>query len=1818
MESPSNEGKNAKLIVNDDASEIPTNILDDIQVHRRSIWWSLLFLNGSCLWAYYTCLSAQSYYANRFATTSFNFAYLTTPVSTWPMFVGHFIQVFFGLDKKLGMWKRMVIGYTIYIGCALAIILQDACDATPQTGAVIVLIAFGLVGFTNSLTEAALYSLSALFPDSAFTNAIQLGNGTSGFINITLNTLIQLCVGGIYPSFDDTTQIQKISFYIFFSAFIVVCFLAVFLFYKLLRIPAVKYLYDRNNQETARRVANNETLPQIWSRLGRIFLVVLLPTACQFIIFLCSLTAFPGIGISTGFQLAGPAAWGSWYINGVLLSYNYGDFAGRLIAPYLYRFFSLVSCFIWSILRWALFIFLLLSLPGGGRNSLFSMESAHDFNIFWTLFVNFLLGITTGILSTITFGLGPRLVPQEDRESAGAIMCLGLFLVPYCVNNTDLYIVLPFTMAFTAFILILPFEAGTKKFALVNNLFSALTLVSPNEFNDPSKLKNATSRLYYSSNLVNNLFLFMCLGLIGVLLAFIFVWLPAPIFAVQNLQAETKTAVDAIQDLLHIMVDTYCFKNKDVEHMHFLKLKLKRKCDVAVAKKDAMNTLLNEAWWEQPFGVAKLFKFQKTVTKPYVELYGSLVDCLRAMNQVLQLEHYESLHVAFMKDLQQQVYTVQIQAIALLQEISHEVHQGNKKLALTRVAALESQMEHLLKKFQVVRQNVYREVQPTPTDVEGILPLNLFLFSLQSFCTTLIEFESKVNQEIHATGPRMSKFIKQSLYSFFDRNKYTQANLKTAFKVWLCLLIASLLSVYVFGYSATTATTIAYVMGNQKGGSFSVTMNRAAGVVAGVIIPSVVLYFSCAYGSNHILLYLGRDIFLFVWITMSMYIKWKGGLDSYAGFVSAFIVVGTLLPDDVCPKPGSMSSYSNLVQMSMGVLLIVGIEFTFWPESAFNLLRGNVQTCLRLMQHSFTALFEQNLKAEGDMDQDVLDSIQQIVESDVPALLAEQKLLLKEAWFEPRLWRQPFSQSKYTTIIDTCQRLLNNTLILYKLVVWFQHRKHYLTIDSETDSSSNWAFSTEELGNAIHDTFDTLHDLFGPSFQFADAEQTALFVQMKEAFQAADKDGSGELDAADVRAMLQRVFEHSGTMPMDAIEEYTQDFLEIVDKDKSGKVSFEEFVCALENGLLLEVEVVHAHTPRLRPFESIQEAAVDLNPLISPNSAQLDALEAALPMSRTHDILDVETFSLLQAAATMRRTYAEGCIQARRFENMEMEELLLLNSLISGVSGIARNLAFLEETTVQYEHHSHVFEDGICVDVLANHSYMHQSAARYGGWTPSSDFIMLMIYMQAFLADPDYALPTIESIQALKAMDVRYKCLVCSHDNAAQEYDIVQNEVKVSTLTPHQERVRREMLCPIMQENLIDHADHLCLGYPLEVRTNYNKVFTTLYPEFMSRAAYEEAIEANKHGVPMRTPTGQAYYDWIALYIHPQHYNKYKALFPSTNVHKHIEMILRAMNTQVVGVIKGNEHESEAAIIAYANLLRLVKFYLAEYPNEQTKLDEQVAQFMQDPSKRHKSVVPDLGEFFIKICLTSSPNLNFTHKDTKDAVFREHFTRQIRWIRQVDPECVNFAKEVPNRLGRLFAASETSNRMMTFALEMFKTFSRGDFCELMDGHLGLPPLAVLQGFQGRIKLIKTKLTNYKILMEAWEYTGSINTPDDMLKAMNTAVGLSKASGYDANNNSKKQRQRHKILLNIYMSNRNEGCTTDATDNAAAGHLDTAEYLITHRSKGAFSIEQQDENLKTSQLNDSGSAFYAISSAFNATISPLQAERRAIKHQLFNS
>lgn len=124
-------------------------------------------------------------------------------------------------------------------------------------------------------------------------------------------------------------------------------------------------------------------------------------------------------------------------------------------------------------------------------------------------------------------------------------------------------------------------------------------------------------------------------------------------------------------------------------------------------------------------------------------------------------------------------------------------------------------------------------------------------------------------------------------------------------------------------------------------------------------------------------------------------------------------------------------------------------------------------------------------------------------------------------------------------------------------------------------SLTTWKRASNQLLISVQDTFTTLQLLFGEDFLYADAKDTAIFMQMKEAFRLADKDGNGEIDTNEVAMMLESIITQSGGINEHNIQLCVDEFISVVDKDNSGHVSFEEFVEALESGLTIEVDVYH-------------------------------------------------------------------------------------------------------------------------------------------------------------------------------------------------------------------------------------------------------------------------------------------------------------------------------------------------------------------------------------------------------------------------------------------------------------------------------------------------------------------------------------------------------------------------------------------------------------------------------------------------------------------
>ncbi|ETV97360.1 hypothetical protein, variant [Aphanomyces invadans] len=851
----------------------------------------------------------------------------------------------------------------------------------------------------------------------------------------------------------------------------------------------------------------------------------------------------------------------------------------------------------------------------------------------------------------------------------------------YWIHPRDFYTKLPFIMLFTLIGILLPMETNTRRYMLNNNLFFALTLASPNDFTNPSVLKTPGDVLYYPPNIVANLFVYLLLGVLGAVIANLVLWVPYPMFGIRQLEVHTTTCAASLDDLLDLLVDACCFKTKDVDHLKFLQLKLQRKFDEAVEKHAAMEALLQDVWWEQLVGLHLPLRFRRSSIQPLVALFGAQVENLRAMYQAMELERYEDLHKHFMASLQQDVYSVQVHASQLVHEISALAHHGVIDMQLSGQDPLDRQMETLLKRFHDAQGLIYKAHSPTPRHVEGTMSLHVFVFSLELYCKTLLEFQAKYNATAHHTAQRMVNFTKAKLYSYIDPANYPPAKLLTTFKAWIAILFACLISVYTFGYSPTTPSAVAIVMSSHVGGSFRVTVNRVGGIIAGTIVPSVLLFYICSYTCGQtVLMAAFTYAVVMVWVTMSMFVCFKNGIEAYAGLISAFTSTQVLLKGcDGCERSTvtPISSYSNLAQLSLGVVLFVVVELSVRPHSVISVIRTNVQTQLGLFRQCYQTLVDEAIRHGGGQVGDP-KAIQRIVQAQLPSLLLTQASLMAEAAFEPQLWRAPFSNAKYRAVLACCQRLHNHTLVLFHVTQWVRGRQH---------SVSGLPFAVDgfdPVNTAMNDSFATLHNLFGSSFANMDADQIAMYIQMKEAFRLADKDGSGDVDIAEVKDMLGMIFAESGVTKLDGMDECVNAFMKLVDTDGNDRVTLDEFKLALERGLRLQIAVPTA----LRQQSSIRTAMATAMPVSTHESkTELRRLTSKKPppnrICRPRDLLAADEIALPEMAMALRIQFAKWTLHQCESSTPPVETLLLLNCLVSAVSGFATSLAKLEELAAQ-------------------------------------------------------------------------------------------------------------------------------------------------------------------------------------------------------------------------------------------------------------------------------------------------------------------------------------------------------------------------------------------------------------------------------------------------------------------------------------------------------------------------------------------------------
>ncbi|CAK4071265.1 unnamed protein product [Aphanomyces euteiches] len=832
----------------------------------------------------------------------------------------------------------------------------------------------------------------------------------------------------------------------------------------------------------------------------------------------------------------------------------------------------------------------------------------------------------------------------------------------YWMHPRDFYTKLPFLMLFTVIGMLLPMEVNTRRYMLNNNLYFALTLASPNDFTNPNVLKSPGDPNYATSNMLANLLVYFMLGVLGAFLASVMLWFPKPILAMRQLETHTQSCAATLNELLHLLVDAYCFQ--DLTHLHFIKGKLAQKFAQADAKHAAMQALLGDVWWEQLVGLPWLVGFSKVAIDPFVELYMKQLETLRGMDQALQLQRNVAVHTTSMLSLQHEIYKVSMHVSNAMTNISTEIHRGAPYLSGESMEKLQHRLDDLTHQFHVTRRRVVQA--KSVEQVQGSLPLHLFHFALDAYCSNLMAFPAIYNAKAkHSMLHRIRHFTRAMLFSYVDLANYPVAKLQTVAKACVAVLAACFISVYTFAYSSTTPSAVAIIMSNHVGGSFHVTANRVAGIIAGTIVPSVCLFYICSYLCDFpIAMALVTYVILFSWVTMSMYVNFKNGIDWYAGLISAFTSTQVLLQGCSGCHHGAttpFSSYANLAQLSVGVVLFIVVELLFWPRSVTNLVRLNVQT---FVQSSQTCLKQQLESASSP-------SALPIAPHDLKALLTTQNGLLAIAPFEPTLWRRPFSAHKYKAVQTCCSKLYEILVVVGQI----DAAKHAML----SRCRSKLPREVNETLHAIQDTLETLYDVFDPSF--ADSDRSALYLEMKEAFRVADKDGSGQLDAAEVKSMLERILHQSGatTLLPEDLTTYVDDFMRLVDQDQSGSISQIEFANALDRGLLLRIEL----TQQKRQKRMQRQSVVPSSSSSADTSRRRSSVEPPTILVGGQDLVALDDLlcSLIETIPSLQRQFSQSVVDhAASFD--DDEGWIAWSCVVCALSAFAETLVSLEACTL--------------------------------------------------------------------------------------------------------------------------------------------------------------------------------------------------------------------------------------------------------------------------------------------------------------------------------------------------------------------------------------------------------------------------------------------------------------------------------------------------------------------------------------------------------
>ncbi|KAG6621252.1 putative transmembrane protein [Phytophthora cinnamomi] len=826
---------------------------------------------------------------------------------------------------------------------------------------------------------------------------------------------------------------------------------------------------------------------------------------------------------------------------------------------------------------------------------------------------------------------------------------------PYYVSLHDWGLVSPFMVAFTFVVFLLPIQHNIKKFAVMSNAFFMLKFIDPmNPRAGATGLKDLRNSDYDTLGLMKNLAVYSIVGVIGTLISLMTALLPTPLFATKKLMRHMDHAPHDIRKILNLIMDSYCFRVKDIKKMDFFRLRLDRLLRSAQHRLSEMEELLDDCWWEEMVGVGLCLTFNKNIAKQFVKLYARLLKDLRAMKFAIEAENGHWTHVVLMKRMQQSLHIMQTEANDLLQEISSKVLEASTDMPTPQFVRLEQTVDHFMKKYTKLYGAMLSAEVHTPGDVGKTMSLNVFIYSFHSFVHTLSDFEQRFNQKNFSCRYRICKFFHVMWCSVYQGTMYMRRMTMFAVRTTLAVLIAYCASTFVFAFSATGPTAIAMVAQFHVGGTYGNMKNRMAGLVAGTVVPSILHFFICKI-SDVVFYNAVNNAVLFTWIVgsilrlLSDLVEWQEKSSNHEGYQLKRRNAGSLNDECTAAFKEQEEQRANQPETVYYTAIAPKTEDVV-PEEPLPPLPSNATPAVA------KARWDRSQNAYESVVVESLESLVTLFSKDFTYKTADDYaiyLQMKEAF--------RIADKDRSGTVDTSELgVLLEKLMPYTGDQGNVHMDQYVDefmrlVDKNHDGQITFA----EFMQALNDGFRLELEIY---------ESTTQMIASNPVHQLGNGDDH-------VPPLLGR--EPACSMDI---------------SDDSSAVDIMESSTATSDAILtLPASSSRVHFPRSTMFFTPPSSSSGIGSYLLGSSGDERAVPPASKSTRRRwwaenrtesagvALLNVESFSLNEAAATLKQSYGELLLRSLDHDDqyVTMEDFIVMSCLISACEDIAVNLTRL-------------------------------------------------------------------------------------------------------------------------------------------------------------------------------------------------------------------------------------------------------------------------------------------------------------------------------------------------------------------------------------------------------------------------------------------------------------------------------------------------------------------------------------------------------------